>query len=308
MVLGPRRNRVRRKARRISLLAVARRERQRWVGWTSRPRALSPKGQEEEDEEKSAHANADGEKENLIFRTGAAGFPRPRANAQRARISRLFGHAGDDAYASSPSMIAVADGVGAWRDKGIDAGHFAQTLVRAFADTTSLEEAFERTIKSGAQGSATFTGINLDGSKLRIVNLGDSGAIVVRGDKVLFRSSQQEHQFGWPYQVGHHDDSDAPRDAAVSEIPNCIPGDIVVAASDGLWDNLGEPDIVGIIDDQRKPAPPSQLARAIAAAALGNSLDREAATPYALAAQDAFSLSYWGGKPDDIVVVVGILE
>jgi protein phosphatase PTC7 len=60
---------------------------------------------------------------------------------------------------------------------------------------------------------------------------------------VKYRSPQQEHSFGHPYQLGHFEGADLPEDAMLTTMP-LSPGDIVVLGSDGLWDNVGEEELV----------------------------------------------------------------
>lgn len=63
-----------------------------------------------------------------------------------------------------------------------------------------LSYAFENT--KNIPGSSTACILCLNGSKLISVNVGDSGFMVVRDGKVLFRSKEQLHNFNYPYQLG----------------------------------------------------------------------------------------------------------
>ncbi len=53
----------------------------------------------------------------------------------------------------------------------------------------------------GRQGSCTACVLVLEGNTLHAANLGDSGFLVLRGKRVLFRSRTQQHQFNFPYQA-----------------------------------------------------------------------------------------------------------
>ena len=45
------------------------------------------------------------------------------------------------------------------------------------------------------------------------------GTTVKRGDlHIKYRSPQQEHQFGYPYQLGHQETADHPQDAMLTHI------------------------------------------------------------------------------------------
>lgn len=55
--------------------------------------------------------------------------------------------------------------------------------------------------------------------------MGDSGFLLIgttvrnRRLHVKYRSPQQEHSFGFPYQLGHLDSADRPHDAMLTNIP-----------------------------------------------------------------------------------------
>jgi hypothetical protein len=66
------------------------------------------------------------------------------------------------------------------------------------------------------QGSATACIIVLDREDLQAANLGDSGFLVIRDSKVVFRSPPQQHDFNFPFQLGSPgSQSDGPQDAEV---------------------------------------------------------------------------------------------
>jgi len=83
--------------------------------------------------------------------------------------------------------------------------------------------------------------------ELRIANLGDGGVVVVRGDEIIFRSEEQQHSFNFPFQLGTGSkDSPADADSFTVKVEE---GDIVVVASDGLFDNVFDDEIVSIASD-----------------------------------------------------------
>lgn len=88
-------------------------------------------------------------------------------------------------------------------------------------------------------------------------------------------------------------------------------GDVVVAGTDGLLDNMHPSEIEEIIRpclEQDSDSDPQQLAESIANLALYNSLDKYADTPYAQAARKAGHRHRRGGKVDDITVIVALLN
>lgn len=77
--------------------------------------------------------------------------------------------------------------------------------------------------------------------------------MVVRGDQVIFRSPVLQHFFDCPLQFGACPDfsesTDSAEDAAVFELA-VQPGDILVAGSDGLWDNCYDSELMGLLPDR----------------------------------------------------------
>lgn len=108
--------------------------------------------------------------------------------------------------------VGVADGVAEWALRGVDAGVYARRLTSlartAFENghTDPVEvmtAAWSGVRHDGVQGSSTLCIVTVDAEtgQLDAANLGDSGFLVARGGKVLFRSPELEHSFGHPYQV-----------------------------------------------------------------------------------------------------------
>lgn len=62
--------------------------------------------------------------------------------------------------------------------------------------------------------------------RLTSANLGDSGFLVLtekgadeESMHVKYHSPQQEHQFGFPYQLGHHENADSVESAMLMTLP-----------------------------------------------------------------------------------------
>jgi protein phosphatase PTC7 len=276
-----------------------------------------------------------------------AGFaiPHPEKVAAGAKGAnrRGAGWGGEDAYfyadnaETGVAAVGVADGVYMWRDQGIDAGEFSRALAAGAARAVAaggadaarvLGAAAAEAAAAGVQGSSTFCVALIDraAGRLAAANVGDSGFMLLgfrpaerglgaaaassaRGRlAVRYRSPQQEHSFGHPYQLGHHAGADAPGDAMLSAMP-VAPGDVVVVGSDGLWDNLFDEEVVAVVEEALLArAPPGAIARALGAAAFAAAGDRRRATPYSQGATAAFDMVYSGGKHDDITAVVLVLS
>lgn len=183
-------------------------------------------------------------------------------------------------------------------------------------------------------------------------SLGDSGFMQLRLRKVHYFSDPQTHAFNTPYQLsrippkilaqikefgGGQPFSDAPSDASIMshELQH---GDVLVFATDGVWDNLSSQDMLQIVYERMddldlwidQPAGP-ELSPAFARlteqsmAGSGKTLQTLLATdivqiakdagnnrrrdgPFAKAFQKAYpGEGYRGGKPDDIAVVVALV-
>lgn len=86
------------------------------------------------------------------------------------------------------------------------------------------------------------------------------------------------------------------------------PGDVIVAGTDGLFDNLYNNEISGVIVEAlRVGLEPQIAAQKIAALARQRATDKNRQSPFAAAAQEA-GYRYYGGKLDDITVVVSYVK
>ncbi|KAK8941096.1 putative protein phosphatase 2C 55 [Platanthera zijinensis] len=224
---------------------------------------------------------------------------------------------GEDAHfiCDNEQVIGVADGVGGWADVGIDAGYYARELisnsVAAIHDeqqglidpTRVLEKAY---LNTKAKGSSTACIIALTDQGIHAVNLGDSGFIVVRDGSTIFRSPVQQHSFNCCYQLQMDRGSDLPSSGQVFTFP-VEPGDVIVAGTDGLFDNLYNDEINAIVVlGTRIRSTPLITAQKIAALARQRALDKNRHTPFSAAAQEA-GYRHYGGKLDDITVVVSCI-
>ncbi|MQL82763.1 hypothetical protein Taro_015244, partial [Colocasia esculenta] len=224
---------------------------------------------------------------------------------------------GEDAHfiCTDEQAIGVADGVGGWADMGVDSGKYARELmsnsVSAIQDEPKgsvdparvLEKAYSST---KAMGSSTACIVALTDQGVNAVNLGDSGFILVRDGCTVFQSPSQQHSFNLPFQLESGNFSDLPSAGEVFTL-SVAPGDVIVAGTDGLFDNLYNDEVTTVVADAiRDGLGPQVTAQRIAALARQRAQDRKRQTPFSTAAQDA---GYWynGGKLDDITVVVSYI-
>ena len=143
--------------------------------------------------------------------------------------------------------------------------------------------------------------------------------------KIAYLSQQQLRSFNLPYQLGFSDipktpnNFESPSDADTASIP-VMPGDIIVLATDGLFDNVDLNEIVQEISkweqehfsskgkDLRVVTPESHKAIQNLAERLVNtarvlSLDQSRDSPFALLAKEN-DIMWGGGMPDDTTVIV----
>jgi len=252
---------------------------------------------------------------------------------------------GEDGFfaCAGSRTFGVADGVGGWSDAGVDPGEFARSLLRFAQEAIRKPEgdceaelrhalltSVARLHEEQIQGGTTALLGRLHGSTLALLNLGDSGAILLRPalrtppgsdqpllfPRVVFRSSDQTHYFNCPYQIGSG--------GAPAETPDFVAvrvqaGDLVLAATDGVFDNLFDHQVqaivarhLGSIWRSGSAVEPhlGSLAKSIAEQAqrIGQREDhQDIITPFALSAHSE-GLNFRGGKLDDTTIVIGLVS
>ncbi|KAM6573904.1 hypothetical protein CsatA_022231 [Cannabis sativa] len=216
---------------------------------------------------------------------------------------------GEDAHfiCAKQEIIGVADGVGGWDSKGIDAGEYARQLMSNSIESIKnnntdpksiLKEAFAANAKAEIQGSSTACILCHNNDILQSVNVGDSGFIIFRNDKLVYRSKTQLVEFNVPYQLGNSEGYDTPDSAGTMEI-TVVPKDVIVLGTDGLFDNM----FVSDIEDVLKMFFSMGSAFWLAEFSRRYSLMKDRKSPFSEAATKA-GRSYTGGKFDDITVIV----
>ena len=89
---------------------------------------------------------------------------------------------------------------------------------------------------------------------LYVTNIGDSQVLVIRPQhqEVIYKTTEQWHWFDCPRQLGTNS-PDTPKDNAVMDKVDLEEGDLVLAMSDGVVDNLWEHEVVqNVVDSYRK--------------------------------------------------------
>jgi len=217
---------------------------------------------------------------------------------------------GEDAHFVTENVLGVADGVGGWADSGIDPALYANKLMqgarRALDEQQNLtplqilQEGYN--FAQDVVGSSTACVVSIEGSILKAANLGDSGFMIIRDNKVFLKSKEQQHSFNFPFQLGTGSTS-TPEHSDIYEIEVKV-GDIIVLGSDGLFDNLFEAEMLNVLQQELLEGDPQLMAQELALTASKLAHQQDRISPFAAAAQQA-NLYFLGGKVDDITVIVG---
>lgn len=264
--------------------------------------------------------------------TAYCGFPKFN-HSQEPKRKFIYG---EDAFFIAENKnctaLGVADGVGGWRDYGIDASKFSTTLMRKcehFVNDGGLtklptasevlhegykELALEKPANFGSSTACVMVFDKQNGI-LNSANLGDSGFIVYRDRKILHRSTEQQHYFNTPFQLALPppkqeniviQDSIASADVLSIDVEE---GDIIVVGTDGLFDNLPIQQISrGILQLKDTTKESLQfLANSLAGKAFRLSSDQNYMSPFAVNARRE-GIAITGGKPDDITVIVSTIS
>ncbi|XP_019646720.1 PREDICTED: protein phosphatase PTC7 homolog [Branchiostoma belcheri] len=268
-------------------------------------------------------------KRDLCLVSTAQGFSKDFNNSIHKK--GLFG---DDAYFiaryKNVDVLGVADGVGGWRDYGVDPSLFSSSLMKTCERlvqagrfkpalpigliAASYYELLES--KGPIVGSSTACVLILDrpSRTLYSANLGDSGFMVVRKGEIVHRSEEQQHYFNTPFQLSLA----SPREdgLVLSDSPEAAgfmsflveEGDLIVTATDGLFDNLSDSMVLKELSKLRdhKYENIERTAQNLAEQAQELAFDPEYMSPFATEAQHA-GIDVKGGKPDDITVLLSVV-
>ncbi|OCL01837.1 5-azacytidine resistance protein azr1 [Glonium stellatum] len=307
------------------------------------------------------------------------GKPTDIKKCKQQRDKRVRPRSGQDAFFvgrvgnSGALAFGVADGVGGWSESGVDPADFAHGLceymacaARAFpGDSKSsplhprdlLQAGYDEVMQDKAiigGGSTACMALAEPNGLVEVANLGDSGFMHLGLNAVRHFSCPQTHAFNTPYQLSKIPQrmlvqmavfgrtsalADLPKDANVTN-HQVRHGDVLIFATDGVWDNLSPQDALSIVsrsmvelgawtekdqvfevsedlqmftqvDGARLADANSlqaKLALAITKAAKEASLDTRRDGPFAKEVQKYYPDENWhGGKPDDIAAVVAVV-
>ncbi|KAL7266233.1 Protein phosphatase 2C 7 [Rhizina undulata] len=247
--------------------------------------------------------------------------------------------------------VGVADGVGGYRNEGINSADFSSTLCAMMSSEAAsaeaevvtpeglIEVAYERILDEDdipVGASTACVGVAKPDGTLDIANVGDSGIIILREGEVLYASPPQLHTFNTPYRLAVVPESflqemDRDSDESISDYPedadltshSLLKGDVVLFATDGVWDNVSNEEILQVVSDEMigssawvatsegiepRVREMEGVEERVAAAVVGRanraSFDEEVDGPFSKELHELYPMEEnRGGKPDDICVI-----
>ncbi|KAF1813706.1 protein serine/threonine phosphatase 2C, partial [Eremomyces bilateralis CBS 781.70] len=293
--------------------------------------------------------------------------PRPGIRPQSGQDSFFVSDVGE----TGTVAFGVVDGVGGWESSGVDPAHFAHGLCDHMAMGAArypaefragplrprelLQYGYDQVMSTDeivAGGSTACVASIEPNGRLNVANLGDSGFIHLGPNHVRHFSKPQTHAFNTPYQLSKippfmqlqmrlfgpaEAHAETPADAHLSH-HQLHPGDVLIFATDGVWDNLSPEDTLKLVgrtmqangawvvgeegvtignlrggqgtkDGGGECQLCSALAVAVTREAKEASLNGMREGPFAREVRRHFPGEQWmGGKPDDICTVVAVVR
>lgn len=170
--------------------------------------------------------------------------------------------------------------------------------------------------------SSTACVVVIHKNTLYAANLGDSGYLVYREGNIIHKSNEQVHAFNTPYQLTLLPEGlnlelfikDKPEHADLQKV-DLQSGDVILVATDGLWDNLSDEQILevglhlNILDSffqALKGVNADNLqakCNTIALIARRLSNDTSHQSPFAMKATE-HGIRITGGKADDLTLII----
>ncbi|KAK8627037.1 hypothetical protein V6N13_134666 [Hibiscus sabdariffa] len=224
---------------------------------------------------------------------------------------------GEDAYfIAHQNWLGVADGVGQWSLEGISVGVYAKELIenceRIVSDrngvpiTDPIEVLNRAAANTQSCGSSTVLAAYFDDRALHVANIGDSGFMIIRNGAVFKRSSPMLYEFNFPVQI---EKGDHPSDFVEVYRIELDENDVIITATDGLFDNLYEKDIASIVfKSLQENLRPQEIAELLATRAQEVGQLSLVRSPLSDEVQAAGYVGYRGRKLDDVTVIVSLVK
>jgi serine/threonine protein phosphatase PrpC len=244
-------------------------------------------------------------------------------------------------------LLIVSDGVGSWSRYGINPKIFTRELLKSInvqfkllnntiiAEHDKRKVSFllniirkaydnvQRTKRFIRFGSCTVVSLSLNIKTLHLNSyvLGDSGFMIIRNNRIVYRSKDLLHGFNFPYQLAFmNEHSNSPNDGFIRPFKLRV-NDVIIMGSDGLFDNLFDEAILYYVKSEVKYLSSriqkgySETARKIAkhltitAKRIGEIVN-DVSTPFSEEVNSLQILNYkvFNGKNDDTTVLAIIIS
>ncbi|VWU51899.1 protein phosphatase, putative [Hepatocystis sp. ex Piliocolobus tephrosceles] len=231
----------------------------------------------------------------------------------------------EDCCINGQGFIAIADGVGSWIKYGVNPRKYPEKLLQLIQEkinenkNTKIEELLNYAYTNNhTEGSTTlclilfnnnnnnynnnnnnnnnYNNNNNNNNTISTAVIGDSQFIIIRNNNIIYKSKSQQYEFNFPYQLGSNAVSN-PSDAHIEHI-EVKKNDIIVAGTDGLWDNLYDHQVLELVKENNF----SNLSDKIAAQSFSYSKMKRWKSPFINNYNKEFNCHKTGGKMDDITV------
>lgn len=229
------------------------------------------------------------------------------------------------------TVLAVADGTSAAQGGEYSRHLMEQTKLHAAAESGDapaevplprwlLEEGWKSAGRAQIEGRSTAMVLTLDGAlgQLSASYVGDCGFAVLRPKAAaaahgwtyapVCQSEPQQHYFNCPYQLGLFKtvEDETPEHAQDMSFKLRM-GDVVVLATDGLWDALFTEEIIAIVSrNMMDGVAPSDIARELVETAHRLALQKHRDSPFAMNARDEGLIAAPIEVQDDQTVLIAV--
>lgn len=181
--------------------------------------------------------------------------------------SQTYDRRGEDASIQTNRALGVFDGVGSWKDDGVDVSRYTRSLARHTSQALmgrngiSMRGARDavyygmRSTEKPGTSTACVAGMDgrleagkevSTGHTLKGINIGDSGLMVIRGGNIVYKTKEQSKSFNHPHQIGYNEREDFSSGQRIHF--DLKEEDFVLFMTDGILDNVYKRDILQIVN------------------------------------------------------------
>merc|ERR1711879_520996 len=127
--------------------------------------------------------------------------------------------------------------------------------------------------------------------------------------EVIYHSIESENYYGCPVQIGSNNDAETVIQGAELNVMQVKPGDWILVASDGVFDNILGEDLLRILNKRDNSATEIRnKCLGVVGKVYENTMDPDSDTPYSRATSSELNMLYHGGKDDDTTCILIRIE